>query len=222
MRVSKEKLDAFQQERRQRIIEAASEMFMESGIGNFSMQKISKVVKVPIASIKRYFVSTADLVTQSVIYLIENFYTEVRLRYDKLGGQNFTAYQEVEFFIDSFIYVFKNHRNFIRFTLDFDIYIKTQAPPEETMEKYYIVMSKFLYMFSHGFAKGVRDQSIKPGLLKDDIFFTCFHVMLAVVQKFSYGNTQPSPKGDDYAELVLLKQMMLEYIKAPAINAKGE
>ncbi len=213
MRVSKEKLDAFQQERKQRIIKAASEMFMENGIGDFSVQKLSKIVNLPTASIKRYFASTADIVTQSVVYLIEHFYSEVRLQYDRLGGESFTAYQEVEFFIDSFIYAFQNHRRFIRFTLDFDIYIKTQAPPEETMEKYFIAMSKFLYMFSDGFAKGVRDNSIKPGLLKDDIFFTCFHVMLAVVQKFSYGNTQPSPNGDDFAEIVLLKKMLLEYIK---------
>lgn len=220
MRVSKEKLDAFQHERRQRIIEVASEMFMDNGIGDFSVQKISNIVKIPTASIKRYFVSTADLVTQSVVYLIENFHTEVRHQYEKLGGENFTAYQEVEFFIDSFIYAFQNYRKFIRFTLDFDIYIKTQAPPEKTMEKYSIAMSKFLCMFSDGFAKGEKDKSIKPGLLKDDIFFTCFHVMLAVVQKFSYGNTQPNPKGDDYAELILLKKMILEYIKAPEMNSK--
>lgn len=220
MRVSKEKLDAFQQERRLRIIKAASEMFMESGISAFSIQKLSGIVEIPTASIKRYFASTADLVTQSVVALIENFYSEVRCQREKLNGESFTAYEEVAFFIDSFLYAYRNYPKFIRFTLDFDIYVKSQTPPKETMEKYYAAMSKFLMMFSEGFAKGAKDNSIKPGLLKDDIFFTCFHVMLAVVQKFSYGNTQPSPKGDDYAELTLLKKMILEYIKAPHIHSK--
>lgn len=214
MRVSKEKLDAFQEERRHRTIAAASKMLVENGISGISVKKISDSVKIPTASIKRYFASTADLVTLSVVYLIEDFYSQVRKRYDELNGEKFNAFQEVEFFIDSFIYAFEYRRNFIKFTLDFDIYIKTQQASQEAMEKYFLAMNNFLTMFSEGFAKGEIDNTVKSDLLKDDVFFTCFHVMLAVVQKFSYGNTQQSPQGDELAELLLLKKMILTYIKA--------
>lgn len=211
--MSKEKLDAFQEERRQRILVVASKMLMERGIGRVSIKKISEAVDIPTASIKRYFASTADLVTLSAVYLIDNFYNEMRKRYADIGGESFTAYQEIEFFLDSFIYAFQHDKDFIKFTLDFDLYIKTQRVPQGTMDRYYASMSKFLIMFSEGFAKGEADGTVKSVLLKDDIFFACFHVMLAVVQKFSYGNTQPSPGGDDFAEIVLLKKMILDYLK---------
>lgn len=213
MRVSKETLDAFQEKRRQRIIAVAAELFMENGIGGVSIKKISDAVEIPTASINRYFASTADLLTQSVTYLIEDFYRDMRKRYTLLSGENFTAFQEVEFFLESFIYAFEHNRSFLKLTLDFDIYVNSHEVPQEAMVQYFVAMSKFLTMFTEGFAKGETDGTIKSSLLKDDIFFTCFHVMLAVVQKYSYGNTHPSPQGDDFAEMLLLKKMILDFIK---------
>lgn len=199
-------------ERRAMVVEKITKVYEEEGISQVSIKRISELTGVPTASLNRYFGTIGGVITACIADANRKVFLRTRKVYEAIGGDKFTALQEVEFFFDTFIDLYQHHKGFLRFSMEFSLYVQYHQIPDVSLAEHTAAQKQYADMFASGFNKRLSDGTIRYDVTLETVFYTCFHCMLATVQKFAVGIT-PITKKDSLKELQMLKQMLLDFLK---------
>lgn len=209
MRYSQEYID----EIKEKIPQAAFRLFASKGIESVSMQNIADESGCGVASLYRYYGSKLNLVidvgTQKYAYLAK----QVEKRYQNMDGDRFTAYQEIEFYLECYIELFRRNKEMLRFNSNFDQYILHEHPTQEEMAPYYEAVSFFPKFFHSRYAKAFEDHSIRTDIPEEEVYYGIMYTMLTAASKFSYGTVFPGERKLDYTRaLEMQKEAYLSYL----------
>lgn len=199
-------------ERKVMVVEKITKVYEEEGISNVSIKRISELTGVPTASLNRYFGTIGGVISACIADANRKVFLRTRKVYEEIGGDKFTALQEVEFFLDTFIDLYQHHKGFLRFSMEFSLYVQYHQIPDGSLAEYTATQKQYSDMFANGYNKRINDGTIRSDLTLEIVFYTCFHCMLATVQKFAVG-ISPITKKDSLKELQMLKQMLLDFLK---------
>ena len=200
------KQDALQKEEtNRRILDAGFCIFSEMNIDKVSMANVANKAGIGIATLYRYYRTKPELVVAVGTHVWSNFirdYTPIR------NDDKMTAVEELEFFLDSFLELYKNHKKLLCFNQFFNIYIRNEAVPPKALNSYNEMVDKLAMRFHRTYVKGERDKTLCTEMSEKAMFLSIVHLMLAAVTRYAIGLVYEKDS-ESYKELILLKNMIM-------------
>ena len=130
--------------------------------------------------------------------------------YRQRGGDQMNAAEELEFFLDCFIDLYRNHKDLLRFNRNFDTYVKHAGCTQDQMQPYNEAVSLFADKFHIVFRKAQKDGTLSISIPEKTLFESSLYIMLSVAGKYAEGLVfPPEEERDRIEELVMLKRMIL-------------
>jgi len=199
---------AWKQEKYDYILEAGFGLFAERGINSVKMTEVAKAGKVGDVTLYRYFPTKTEL----VIAIAARKWTEFIDRYGGLKTpeekEKLTGAEYLQFFVDSFFELYRNHKDMLRFNYDFNSFVRSAEWTEEQRQPYVQVAEAFGEQFHELYERGMRDGTLNPDIPEQTMFSSTFHIMLAAVTRYAVGLAVVIDS-DPESELVLLSNMIL-------------
>ena len=120
-------------ERREKLLSTGFRLFAERSIESVKRREIATASGIGIATLYRYFKTKTDMVIEIGTKKWQEYYPEEEEAFRRCGGAGMTAVEEMEFFPDWFIDLYRNHKDILRFNRNFDTYVKHGGCTAEQM-----------------------------------------------------------------------------------------
>lgn len=197
-------------EKQQHIMETAYELFSEKGIIPVTITDIAEASGVGRATVFRYFTSKLELVISISTWKWEE-YIEVRdatlsqETLDKMTGAEY-----LRFFLDSFLDLYRNHRDILRFNYDFNSFLRYEVGTAEQKQPYLQMVGVLGAQFHVLYERGVKDGTLREDISESSMFSSSFHIMLAAATRYAVGLVVVyEDSNDPESELVMLEELLL-------------
>ena len=195
----------------QRILEEGFAIFAEHGIDNVTMTDVAKGAGIGISSLYRYYKTKTELVLAIGTWAWQRYLEQV----GALGGaekKTACAAENVAFFLDAFLDLYRNHKDLLRFNQFFNVYLQSEQIPMEKTDVYQKLIRSLETRFSHIYKKGQKDGSIRRDLSEGLCFSTLLHLMLATVTRYAVGLVYIHPETDVEKELTIQRDLLLRWL----------
>lgn len=207
--------------RREEMISAGFRIFSERGIESTGMQEIANACHVGIATLYRYYKTKLDLVLDIGTIKWKEFGDYTKKKRADCHVKKMTAAEELEFYLDLFIDLYKNKKDLLRFNQNFNIYVIHEKATKEQLLPYLKEISIMATAFHELYEKGRLDGTIKTEMTEEKMFASTVHIMLAVGVRYSEGLLYSSDDSDQIEEYKFLKNMMLkEFVVQKGVREK--
>ena len=190
---------------RQRILETGFRVFAEGTIEKVKMSDVAKAGGVGTTTVYRYYKTKPELVLAISTWAWERYLNQVIRKIDSV---ELTAAEEYEYFLDTFLDMYRNHRNLLRFNQFFNVYVQNEEIPLEVMKPYFEVVKKLEDRFAALYERAEKDHTIRTDIPAKEMLLTSMHLMLAAVTRYAVGLVYEGGM-DPEKELVLQKNMLL-------------
>lgn len=200
--------------KREAMLKEGFRLFSERGIESVSMQEIADACGVGIATLYRYYNTKAALVVDIGTKKWEGFSEFIELERKRCGTVEMSSAQELEFYLDFYIILYRDHKDLLRFNQDFNNYVRHEKLTPKQLEPYLRAIGGFAIMFHGLYEKGKVDGKIRTDFSEEKMFAATSHIMLAVAVRYAQGLVYAAEREDDRTEeYELLKRMILrEYV----------
>ena len=195
--------------RRQQILESAFPVFAERGIETVSMNEIAEACGISYATLYRQYGTKAELVVAVYCRAWDEYYKDYYRRRDV---SKMSAAEEFDFYLDSFLDLYREHRDLLKFTQYFNVYIRREQVTEDQMLQFYDVLKGIAGSFHGIYQKAEKDGTLRTDIPEEEIFSATIHLMLAAVTRYSVGLVYQN-SSDISKELVLLKNLLYSYYR---------
>ena len=201
-------------ERRAKLLEAAFRLMSARSIEAVKLTEIAAAAGLGIVTLYRYFKTKPDLVIELGTVLWRKYYVEVEKAYAARGGAAMNAAEEMEFFVDSIIELYRSHKDVLRFNRNFDTYVKHQECTAEQMRPYNEAVEVFAKKFRTVYRKAKKDGTLDIRVSEKRLFVNTLYTVLSVAGKYAEGLVYP-PDGehDMTEELLMLKRMIVDSMR---------
>ena len=191
---------------RQRILETGFRLFAEKTIEKVKMTDVAEAGGISVATIYRYYPNKTALVLAISTWAWEKHLNEM---VSKLEKREVTAAEEYEYFLDSFLDLYRINKALLRFNQFFNVYIENEKDvPAEAMQPYIAVADVLAARFEVMFRKAQEDHTVRTDIPPKEMLMVSLHLMLAAVTRYAVGLIYGGERDSD-KELVLLKNMLL-------------
>ena len=169
---------------------------------------------VGIATLYRYFPTKLDLVIAISAEQWRKVFDELSKKRIDEKIDDKTAAEQFEFYLDCWIYLYKNHRAMLRFNYDFNYYVANAHVTNDQLSSNSSAVFPFSKSFHSVWEQAQTDGTMRADVTEMDLFSSSMHIMLAVATRYAAGLIyHASSSEDDIKELETLKQMILnEYV----------
>lgn len=197
--------------RRERLLKAGFRLMSARTIEAVTLQQIADEARIGIATLYRYFKAKPDLVIEIGTNIWKRYYAEVEKEYARLNGPAMNAAEELEFFLDSIIELYRSRRDVLRFNRNFDTYVQHERCTAAQMRPYNDAVAVFAKKFHTVVRKARADGSLRIPVSEPRLFVNLLYTMLSVAGKYAEGLVYP-PDGerDMTDELEAIKRMILD------------
>lgn len=200
-------LNALQKEvTRQKILEAGFRLFVEKSIEKVTMQDVANEAGIGIATVYRYYGTKLDLVMgvsawKWAEYESENERLEGALSYS-------TAAQLFDYYLESFLTLYRQDKDLLRFNQFFNIYVEAENVSPEAMKPYTDVVKTIAGRFHGIYEMARKDGTLRTDIPEREMFWATMHLMMAVITRYAVGLAFKGALSDE-EELKLQKKMLL-------------
>ena len=195
--------------RRERLLEAGFRLMSARTIEAVTLQQIADEAKIGIATLYRYFKAKPDLVIEIGTNIWKRYYVEVEKEYARLNGPAMNAAEELEFFLDSIIELYR--RDVLRFNRNFDTYVQHERCTAAQMRPYNDAVAVFAKKFHTVVRKARADGTIDIRVSEPQLFVNLLYIMVSVAGKYAEGLVYPPDGEQDRTDgLLMLKRMILD------------
>jgi len=212
---NKEKDAAQMAIKRNDFLEKAFDLFSERNIESVTMVEVARKCGYGTMTLYRYFSTKPELVVSVGVWKWETYLKENRKRRTNAGYEGMTAVQIFEFYLDSFIELYLNHRDLLRFNQFFNIYIQSEHIDPEVLKPYRDIIEGLRTEFHVIYARAEQDHTIHMDEPEEEMFSSTLHLMLAAVTRYAIGLVYIPESGfDAKKELEKLKEALLMRYRA--------
>lgn len=196
---------------RQHILESAFKTFSEKTIDAINLTEVAKSAGVGPATVYRYFESKTGLVLEVNTWVWNRFIGDNHKRAN-LDDQS--AAETYEFFLDSFIDLYRNHRDILRFNQFFNVYVHREDVTAEQLQPFNDVIAIPKQRFHDCYEKGKTDHTLRTDIPEGEIFSKTLHLMLAAVTRYAVGLVYDTGIAPEH-ELLFLKDLLMKAYTMP-------
>ena len=190
-----------------RILENGFRIFSEKTIEKVTMADVAKAAGIGIASLYRYYSTKQELVMGVSTWMWSEYMKVALQRAEESRRSGATAAEEFDFYLESFLDLYHNHKDMLRFNQFFNIYLQSEDISEEDKKPYMDVIFAFQRCFRETYLQGQRDGTLRTDLTAEKMFALSLHLMLAAATRYAVGLAY-SEAHDAEEELRLLKEML--------------
>ena len=195
----------WKQEKHNHILDVSFSLFAEKGIESVIMTEVAASCGVGRMTLFRYFPTKTDLVVAIAIRKWQEFIRQ----YESLmpDTETLTGAQHLKFFIDSFLELYRSHKDILRFNYEFNSFVRNADwTPEQKLP--YLQMTDSLGKEFHAlYEKGMKDGTLNADVSEQTMFSSTFHIMLAAVTRYAVGLAVVIDS-DTEKELVMLGRLL--------------
>ena len=199
---------AWKQEKYDRILEIGFKLFAESSISAVKMIDVAKAAEVGEITLYRYFPTKTELVIAIAIRRWESFIKWHNSLLTSEETQNLTGAEYLKFFVDSFLELYRNHKDILRFNYKFNAFVRGAEWTDEQKLPYLQMVNKLGEQFHDLYERGMRDGTLNAEIPEQTMFSSTFHIMLAAVTRYAAGLAVVN-ESDPESELVMLGDLLL-------------
>lgn len=200
--------------RRIELLEKGFELFSTNSIEAISMRNVAGAVGCGSASAYRYFGSKPDFVVAVATWKWGQFQEENIKRRPKANFEGMTAAEIYEFTLDSFLVLYRDHGDLLRFNQFFNVYVQSENIDTGMLGSYREMIGRFREGFHIMYLKASQDKTIRTDEPEDEMFSKTIHLMLAAVTRYAVGLVYIPENGfDAEKELKFQKNMLLKEYK---------
>lgn len=193
----------------QRILENGFRIFSEKTIERVKMTDVAEASGIGIASLYRYYRTKSELVVSISIWAWDVYRKESKKKLDQIRDAGGTAAAELDFFLESFLDLYRNHKDILRFNQFFNVYLQSGAISEEEKKPYLDMIQTVEARFGEIYRKGQQDGTLNTDLPEKELFSAIIHLMLAAVTRYAVGLAY-NEDTDSEQELQFLKELMMQ------------
>lgn len=206
----REKEAAMMAEKRRTFLETGYSLFSSKGIESVTLQEIATASKLGIATLYRYFVNKQGLVVAIGTWKWEEYLKENAERRPNADFSGMNAAEIFEFYLDSFLELYRNHKDMLRFNQFFNVYVETEQIDPEVL-KPYLEIIRGLGEHIHGiYVLAEKDHTVRIDEPEEEMFSKTLHLMLAAATRYAVGLVYiPEGGFDAEKELSFLKELIL-------------
>ena len=199
-------LNALQKEvTKQRILETGFRIFAEKSIDKVTMNDVADAAGIGVATVYRYY-SNKTLLVQAVSAWAWERYVSSVIKREVVPGE--TAARRFSYFLDSFLDLYRHHKDILRFNQFFNIYAEHENVSQDAMKPYTDVVKVIAQRFHLIYQQALEDHTLSTDVPESEMFWTTMHLMMAVITRYAVGLAFKGP-ADPEEELKLQKNMLL-------------
>ena len=207
---NKEKDAAQMAIKRKHFLEKAYELFTKKNIESVTMIEVAKECGYGTMTLYRYFSTKPELVVAVAAWIWEQTIREITERRPKAGFEKMMASDIFEFYLDSFIELYRNKRDLLRFNQFFNIYIQSERIDPAVLKPYREIIEGLRTGFHVIYEKAKQDHTVRTDETEEEMFSATLHLMLAAVTRYAIGLVYIPENGfDAEKELEKLKDALL-------------
>ena len=214
---SREKDAAQMAIKRQAFLDAAFELFAAKGIEAVSLDSIARKSGYGIATLYRHFSSKVSLAMELASQKWADYISRYEAKVTKDEMDRMTGAEYMKFYLDSFLDLFRNDKEMLRFNYDLNSFLRKEKHGPEHVKPYLLVVDRLGETFHGMYQRGVRDGTLNSSIPEATMFSSSFHIMMAAVTRYAVGLVYLLEQGSDpETELEMLENMLLkEYTGQP-------
>lgn len=195
---------------RQNIIETAFRLFSERGIEAVFFPDVAKACELCRASVYRYFSSKQDMAVAASTWGWGSYLQTLRERTPEESLRELTAAEHLDWYLDIFLDLYREHRDLLRFNQFFNIFYYDEAFSEKQIEPYMDMIQTIKGNFHVIYSKAEKDGTLKTEYSEETMVSTIIHIMMAAVTRFAVGLVfVPETDNALENELLILKRSLL-------------
>ena len=192
----------------QRILENGFRIFAENTIEKVTMLDVAKAAGIAISSLYRYYNTKPKLVMAISTWAWDAYAKENERIETEASKPDRTAAEIFESYLDSFLDLYHNHRNLLRFNQFFNVYLVSEDISEEEMGPYLDMVRGLERRFGRIYQRAQQDGTLCTDISEKKMFSMTLHLMLAVVTRYAVGLVY-NEESDAEEELRLQKDMLV-------------
>ena len=205
--------------RRAAFIEKAYELFSSGNIESVSLQHIADAAGYGVATLYRYFINKPALVVETATWKWQQTIQWNRERRPDRDREGVTAAMLFAFLLESFLEMYRNQKDLLRFNQFFNIYIQAVHIDAEVMKPYADMIGELSIGFHGVYELGKKDGTLRTDIPEQEMFSTSLHLMLAAATRYAVGLVYQGGN-DPITELQTLKDMLMQrYTVSAEANA---
>ena len=196
--------------KRRHFLEKAYELFTRKNIESVSMIEVARECGYGTMTLYRYFSTKPQLVVAVAAWIWGQTILENQERRPNADFEGMTALGILEFYLDSFIELYRHNRDLLRFNQFFNIYIQSESIDPEVMKPYRDMIEGLKPEFHVIYERAQQDHTVRTDESEEEMFSTTLHLMLAAATRYAIGLVYIPESGfDAEKELGKLKEAML-------------
>ena len=198
----------WKQKKYNHILEVSFRMFAENGIEQVTMTELAEASDVGRMTLFRYFPSKTELVVAISTCKWKEFIEWHNSLLSAEEMEKLTGAEYLKFFIDSFLELYRSHKDILRFNYNFNSFLIYQNGTQEQKQPYQEMVDALAAQFHTLYERGQQDGTLNTDIPEQTMFSSIFHIMLAAVTRYAQGLAIVN-ESDPESELVMLADMML-------------
>ncbi|WP_181833265.1 TetR/AcrR family transcriptional regulator [Bacillus taeanensis] len=176
----KKSLKEYRNDRREEIVEAALELFLEKDLANVTMKDIVANASISRVTLYKYFKSVHEIVfeIQMKVFREMNQY----LLQSMAKGEN--GIYRLKLLFEAMLVFFDKKPNYLRFMSLFDHYYRNTYPTSELEEKYKVFLKDEVTCF-YVIREGVKDGSLRSDIDEDLVISMVGNTLVGMGQRMA-------------------------------------
>lgn len=199
--------------RREDFLQAGYALFSEKGIDSVSLRDVAKASGHGVATLFRYFETKSGLLVEIADWKWREFFERNGRRRPDVQGTA-TAAELFEFYLDSFLEVYRTDKPLLRFNQFLNIHLRSEGAAGDAGQRYQGLMRPIADLVHAVCAKAKEDGTLRTDVSETELLSVTVHLMLAAVTRYAVGLAFEPEGFDDEAELEMLKDMLLDRYRA--------
>ena len=199
---------AKKQEKYNHTLEVGFKLFAERGIELVTMTEVADTSDISRASLFLYFPSKTELVIAISTWKWKEYITWHNNLLSAEEMEKLTGAEWLKFYIGSFLELYRNHKDMLRFNYNFNSFLAYQKGTAEQKQPYQKMVDVLAVQFHQLYERGSKDGTLNTDIPEHTMFSSVFHIMLAAVTRYAVGLAIVN-ESEPENELVMLADMML-------------
>ena len=212
---NKEKDAKLAEFRRASFLETGFRLFSERNIENVTLPQIAEASGYGTATLYRYYAKKPGFVVAVAAWKWDEFAKEIWDSWERKGyDSEKSAAMHFELYLDFFLDLYRNHRDFLCFNQFFNIYVRSERIDLKTLGPYQEMIGRMKDRFHNTvYMKAEEDHTIRTDEPEEKMFSKTLHLMLAAVTRYAVGLMYTESGFDAMEELEFLKNVILKEYK---------
>ncbi len=201
-----------EKERNQKILDTAFQLFVEKKIEAVSMDEIAKAAGVGRATLFRCYANKTELVIAVCADIWKAYLDQLDGTRPISSVQEIPAVGRFVFTLDSYIEMYQNHKDLLKYNDNFNNYVTHQNVEEKDLEEFHDSLRSVDTRLHMMYEKAKEDKTLRTDIPEEQFMRVTVHTMMTACAHYAGGFVWGAENNVDYTgDLLLLKEMILNY-----------